>query len=85
MIKQDRILTINKEYSPRAHGKHKTIPGLKLRGIWLGEQGFKPGQKVRVKVRESLLVIEPLKEQGEDKKLQQLYKQLKKLTKKYLL
>ena len=59
MAKQVRILTLHQEYSPRAHGKHKITPSLTLCGIWLAQQGFSPGQKVTVKVRERLLVIEP--------------------------
>lgn len=44
---------------------HKTVPELKLSGVWLEQLGFNPGESVRVTTREKLLIIEPLESHGD--------------------
>ena len=44
-------------YSIRT-GKHKSKPGVRIKGAWLARAGFAPGAYVRVSVTDGKLIIE---------------------------
>lgn len=39
---------------------HKSVPQLRISGLWMEQLGFKIGDQVRITTRNELLVIEPL-------------------------
>lgn len=54
-----RILTIQIEVRYGMQYMFKEIPKLCLKGLWLKEAGFIPGEKVQVEVRHKHLTIKP--------------------------
>jgi len=44
------------KYRSLAYGQ-KTVPELKLSGVWLEEIGFKAGEKVNIAIQENQLII----------------------------
>jgi len=64
---------------------NKTVPQLRLSGIWLEELGFKVGDQVSITMREALLIIEPIqveeKEQDYRAELKAVKRTLKQLVK----
>ena len=52
-------MKLQPKHSPRVYGS-KTIPELKLSGLWLEAVGFKAGAKVVIEVRDQELIIKPL-------------------------
>ena len=71
------------EQQPRAN-QYKTVPSLHLAGVWLAENGFKPGDTVEITTREKLLIIQPVSRVQEEitaykEELQAMKQQLKKM------
>lgn len=71
------------EHQPRA-SQYKTVPSLHLAGVWLEENGFKPGDTVEITTRENLLIIQPVSRVQEEitaykEELQTMKQQLKKM------
>lgn len=81
----DRKLKLQPEIRSSNYGnQQKTVPSLKLCGLWMAELGFKPGDMVNITTREKLLIIEPVKEaeteaQNWKKRLAHLQNELKEL------
>lgn len=61
----ERRLTVSTLREPRAPGSlyhprpDRVVPFLRMRGRWLAELGFEPGEKVRVQTAPGRLVITP--------------------------
>ena len=45
-----------------SYQRYVKIPEITLSGLWLGEHGFFPENKIKVIVRKDVLVIQPIKE-----------------------
>ena len=62
---KERRLTVSTLREPRPsryawnHKPDRVVPFLRLRGQWLEELGFEPGEKVRVETAPGRLVITP--------------------------
>jgi len=57
--KRTRILTIQSDIRCGMNYLFKEVPKLRLTGLWLGQAGFKPGEKVTVEVKSRQLIIKP--------------------------
>lgn len=60
-MKDERILRIHERgdrYAIRHHGVDYSVPLIRLRGKWLREAGFVPGDSVVVQVEHGRLVLE---------------------------
>lgn len=84
MNKNTRHLKLQPKHRALTLGTQKIVPSLTLSGIWLEEQGFKVGDRVRITAREKLLIIEPLEgeayvEQDYKTALEEVKQTLKKL------
>ncbi len=55
---KQKELKIQPKSSPRVYGS-KTIPELKLSGLWLESVGFKAGIRVVIEVKDQELIIKP--------------------------
>ena len=55
--KETRILTVQSDVRYGMKYLFKQVPRLKLSGLWLEKAGFKPGNKVKVKVKPNQLTI----------------------------
>ncbi|WP_218187212.1 SymE family type I addiction module toxin, partial [Pseudomonas sp. ENNP23] len=57
----ERFATVAADYYPplaeRSHAGDRTIPGIKLRGLWLQQAGFEVNEKIRIRVMQGCLVI----------------------------
>ena len=49
-----------KVYSSHRWSDNKTVPELRLTGLWIEQLGFKIGDKVNITTRDRLLIIEPI-------------------------
>ncbi len=58
--KHHRQIKLHPFHSPRAYSRYRTIPSLKLSGIWLEQSGFRHGETVEVIVRDNELIIKPV-------------------------
>lgn len=62
MAKKERKLKLQPEYRATNTGNRlKTVPSLKLSGVWLEQSGFKAGHQVTVTVMDEELIIKTLK------------------------
>jgi toxic protein SymE len=48
------------KYRSLTYGQ-KTVPELKLSGVWLEKLGFRPGEKVNIAIKENQLIITTIK------------------------
>lgn len=57
----ERFATIAADYYPPlgepSYTCDRIIPGIKLRGLWLQQAGFKVNEKIRIRVMQGCLVI----------------------------
>ena len=59
--KNERKLKLQPEYrTANTSNGLKTVPSLRLSGIWLEQSGFKAGQQVTVTVMDEELIIHPV-------------------------
>lgn len=61
MAKKDqKQVKLQPKYRSLAYGQ-KTVPELKLSGVWLEKLGFRAGEKVNIIIREQELIITTIK------------------------
>jgi len=57
MAKKDqKQVKLQPKYRALAYGQ-KTVPELKLSGVWLEKLGFRAGEKVTITIKENQLII----------------------------
>ena len=57
LIPNERKLKLQPIQSPRAYQRRRTVPSLKLSGIWLEKSGFKIGETVQITIKNKELII----------------------------
>lgn len=57
-LQQIRNAKLQQKYRSLSYGE-RTVPELRLSGLWLEEQGFKAGVSVDIRVSKGKLIITP--------------------------
>ena len=58
--KEERYLRVCSKHRPT---DYKAVPELRLTGYWFKELGFDIGERVKLTIREKLIIIQPIQEQ----------------------
>lgn len=61
-MQQHRKIKLQSYHSERAGRNARIVPELRLRGCWLEELGFNPGDTLEITSRDKLLIIQPVRD-----------------------